>query len=1505
MRRNTVDTIKEIARDQGRLIEADVIGVDIQTRRATVRLAGSSHTSSVGLGPIDPDSVLDGRARLLLYLSPYGGIFAVSVIGDKPVSASKPAVTLGDKHGASRWQILDSQRNPVFWIDSLGRVSFAGSYISYGWTPSDGGSGLGSEPYVTMALSGNLDNERVLTAGAGITLADGGADGNATIGHDSGNFGDVHTNYAEPVSNESITGAWDFRAAGLTIGTDVLLYRSAASLLTLGSDDDMCIQGRLRVGSLGAPSTDFDLDGSADISGTVSIGGDVAVDGDTLYVDVSEDAVYINPFSGTIPPTLRGALTVSPATTTQRGLVLQQLASQTAYLLQVFDSAGSDLLLITNDGSVESGNPGFVSGISGWQLNPEGDAEFHNVWVRGELHASMFVSDEISASNGSLLIGTSGIVYDEATLPAALNQIFELNITATQESGLCVFVSGDVLRVKTLTGTSGALDIYDIYAEVNSIGSLTGRDIASGEPGYYPLRCFWRSGGAASIKIPGGSTAVWWGSTAGSVGDYGGQILITADLNDAPYMDILTLPEDHAFWPFPPAATARVRLGNLDGVLGLAEQWGIAASSNLSDNSLPHVILSDLQLALYGVAQTWWDTDGNARGEVDPTADSTPGTTDTLFWLGPSESGAQFKVFGDGQVWMSTLAISEDSTKMFFSRADGLLLLGPSCEINSSSWISTRGQVATLTGAIHRIQGAWPGTNAIVVECATENLCENPSVEVDTTGWAGINSASISQSSAYSMFGNYSLRVIPAANPSSGARYNPDINISGSTEYTLSAYVYATISDVDMKWGYATDVGGFATGGTFTTVVGWQRVSVTFTSNVADTKISYFQIYKDNDANTNIFFIDGVQVEEGGVCTSYCDGSLGSGYTWSGTEHDSSSVRQGTIVELDDHVYLVSNNTSFSVRAVVEVPYDFDGTWHSTGNCLVWRAYYDGSRYARVLYDPVAQEWKLELSSLVDSTSLGVTGEFSAGDKVDLLAVIDHVTDSHALYINGVEEVTDSTTIGATQFSKLHIGANSTTNHGNFAFTEFAIFDTALSANDAAALHAQNKPLVDAGDFEGPGIYILDGRFLLSSSTSGSCLTLLPDSFSVGESVGYDSGVGAWIGLDGGEAKLFVGDSTSHKILWNGSTLSVYGELTSYSGIIGGWTIDSDAIYKLSGGGTPAAPTTGIALEIDGGYNSGPIICTYDSGALNAAMGNYANGKYGIYAIEGSIGSWSIGSTAITSTNIILQSGAAAYLGVGNGGNFAGLAAGSLAGNILIWAGSNYGGRGAAPFRVQANGEFHAGDTTNYFNWDGTNVNVHAGSGALRIGQYGILSDVSDSSKSGIIWKDNGWLSTVGVVRVMPNDATHDYDMELICGDNNASVTVYPDWRVLARKTGGASQHLFEAQPENLKLGVWTSAPGDAMMHVLCESTWNKDVIFAQQNNQNYPVLHLGVPGSPVSWKTVPYLHFDGEVSEGRWSSEGREYYYAIRVWVTDPDHGLGSIGSPWKQGQMRIYIEE
>lgn len=63
---------------------------------------------------------------------------------------------------------------------------------------------------------------------------------------------------------------------------------------------------------------------------------------------------------------------------------------------------GSNIRLDGLNQRAESTN--FISGFQGWRLDGLGNPEFQNCVVRGRLHTSVFVKDEIHATNGQLLV---------------------------------------------------------------------------------------------------------------------------------------------------------------------------------------------------------------------------------------------------------------------------------------------------------------------------------------------------------------------------------------------------------------------------------------------------------------------------------------------------------------------------------------------------------------------------------------------------------------------------------------------------------------------------------------------------------------------------------------------------------------------------------------------------------------------------------------------------------------------------------------------------------------------------------------------------------------------------------------------------------------------------------------------------------------------------------------------------------------------------------------------
>ena len=78
------------------------------------------------------------------------------------------------------------------------------------------------------------------------------------------------------------------------------------------------------------------------------------------------------------------------------------LSRKSANVLQL--SAGDDFQ-----------TPTFTSGYVGWNLDADGNAEFNNVVMRGEMRASVFSVGEIHATGGSLLVLPDYLVYEDTT----------------------------------------------------------------------------------------------------------------------------------------------------------------------------------------------------------------------------------------------------------------------------------------------------------------------------------------------------------------------------------------------------------------------------------------------------------------------------------------------------------------------------------------------------------------------------------------------------------------------------------------------------------------------------------------------------------------------------------------------------------------------------------------------------------------------------------------------------------------------------------------------------------------------------------------------------------------------------------------------------------------------------------------------------------------------------------------------------------------------------------
>lgn len=180
----------------------------------------------------------------------------------------------------------------------------------------------------------------------------------------------------------------------------------------------------------------------------------------------------------------------------------------------------------------------------------------------------------------------------------------------------------------------------------------------------------------------------------------------------------------------------------------------------------------------------------------------------------------------------------------------------------------------------------------LIQASAGTNGWQNPSLESNTTGWAGTVSATAAREAGTAAFGAWAAKVTPNAAANSGVTYGtvlvPDIGT-----HTVSAYIYGGSGSV-----YSIGLKGVGAGAAFilgsvagTTGGTWHRYTMTYgDSGAAANRL--FAVVK-RSAGNDPFFVDGVQIEGGSVATTYMDGDQ-EGVAWTGVPHASSSSRSGT-----------------------------------------------------------------------------------------------------------------------------------------------------------------------------------------------------------------------------------------------------------------------------------------------------------------------------------------------------------------------------------------------------------------------------------------------------------------------------------------------------------------------------------------------------------------------------------------------------------------------------------
>jgi hypothetical protein len=193
--------------------------------------------------------------------------------------------------------------------------------------------------------------------------------------------------------------------------------------------------------------------------------------------------------------------------------------------------------------------------------------------------------------------------------------------------------------------------------------------------------------------------------------------------------------------------------------------------------------------------------------------------------------------------------------------------------------------------------GIGDGRTSILFAEATTNLVTNPSFETNTTGWATGGSNTIAQSADRAKEGSKSLKCTYQDNVA--LAYHA-ISLTAAAHSTgIWIYIPSSYSGGRVAINFVNFAGGVGDANTnadMTKRDQWQFVVVPgYTPDGGDLD-GHVQVYNWGDVPTagDFIYIDAVQCEAKAYATPYCDGSLGTGFTWSGAAHASTSSRVGT-----------------------------------------------------------------------------------------------------------------------------------------------------------------------------------------------------------------------------------------------------------------------------------------------------------------------------------------------------------------------------------------------------------------------------------------------------------------------------------------------------------------------------------------------------------------------------------------------------------------------------------
>jgi hypothetical protein len=315
--------------------------------------------------------------------------------------------------------------------------------------------------------------------------------------------------------------------------------------------------------------------------------------------------------------------------------------------------------------------------------------------------------------------------------------------------------------------------------------------------------------------------------------------------------------------------------------------------------------------------------------------------------------------------------------------------------------------------------------------------------QCDTTITSFVTASSAENTTApYYKFGSKSVKLIGYDRED---QYTTPVTLPSNAAYTISSYVYdGTTGNVGGTVGSTVASLASSSASLSTTYTdmggGWWRLSYTTPTIPAGSSPYNFGV-QVHPGKT--IYIDGVQVEAKSYPTTYTDGTLGTGYAWTGTAHQSTSTRTAGATTYASSLASLSSQSVYTVSQWLYTP----GSWDARS----------GDRRYLFTGGPVMWIENGLKSIYVYSSYAGgqmVVYPYTFSGKGWHHFVIKQDTLQQELFIDGVSYGVKTLSVSEPSFTYFSFGGYPT-GAGDFLVSDARVYNGLLTTTEVQGLYSQ------------------------------------------------------------------------------------------------------------------------------------------------------------------------------------------------------------------------------------------------------------------------------------------------------------------------------------------------------------------------------------------------------------------------------------------------------------------